>query len=202
MIVLGALVVGMTLISGLLFVLEPGPVAPFTGITLQSVEYNQSPESRLFDLDTASPRPWKAIVIHDSGRLSGSARTLDERHKAMGREGLGYHFVVDNGTEGQKDGVIEVGYRWQHQETGDYLAPSENTQWFHNNAVGISLVGDADRKPFTQAQLHELVWLVQKLQRRFNIPADAVYVQVGSGEVKPAFPSVWFRDQLLTRRTP
>ena len=52
--------------------------------------------------------------------------------------------------------------------------------------------------PLTDAQLRELVWLVQKLQARFQIPKEAVYVEVGAGVQGPAvhFPHAWFRRQL------
>ena len=214
LIVLGALVTGMTVTSGLLLILEPGPVAPLTGITLQSVQRGVSREARLFSTEQPSQQ-WKAIVIHDTGRPAGSARTLDRRHRQQGREGLGYHFVINNGhnSENRDDGTIEVGYRWQHQNAGHYFAPSPDADWFHNNAIGITLVGDADhqsgRASLTRAQLEELVWLVQTLQQRYDIPADQVYAQFGADSSdnagsagQTAFPRVWFQDQLLTRQVP
>ena len=200
MIVLGSLVAMMTIATGVLRLFEPGPVAPLTGITLQSIEHETSPGDRLFSTNGVS-RDWQAIVIHDSGRLTGSARTLNHRHQQEGREGLGYHFVLNNGTNNKRDGAIEVGYRWQHQQPGDYLVPSPESGWFHAHAVGICLIGDADRRSLSRAQLRELVWLVQKLQRQYDIPAEAVYVQVGADR-EPLFPEGWFRDQLLAHHTP
>ena len=201
MIVLGVLVAGMTVTSGLLRVLEPGPVAPLSGITLQSVQRDQPPEAQLFNTAQGEPRDWQAIVIHDSGRATGSADRLHRRHERQGRGGLGYHFVVNNGT-GKPDGVIEAGYRWQHQLTGDYLADGQHTGWFHKHGIGVCLVGNADQKPMSRQQLQKLVWLVQKLQRRYDIPADAVYLQVGSEGRDALFPRMWFREQLLTRQMP
>ena len=198
--VLGALVMGMTLTSGLLLLLEPGPVAPLTGITLQSVDRATEPAERLFD--TTQAKPWLAIVIHDSGGLTGSSESLNTLHENAGLGGLGYHFVVNNGS-GQSDGLIEVGFRWQRQFNGNYVQ-GEGADWFNNNAIGICLVGDADRRSFTEAQLRELVWLVQQLQRKFGIPSDAVFVEVGGGENGPSrlFPYAWFRGQLLSPQTP
>lgn len=206
LIVLGTLVAGMTVVSGMLRLLEPGPVAPLNGVTLQSVQGGPSPEARLFN--TAAARDWQAIVIHDSGRLTDSARSIAHRHEQLGRSGLGYHFVVNNGQGEKSDGVIEVGYRWEHQRQGHYLAAGKDSDWFHDNAVSICLAGDANREPFTRAQLRELVWLVQSLQQRFDIPAEAVYVQVGSNAPaelrdEEKLPQVaWFREQLLTRHMP
>lgn len=199
-VVLAALVLGMTLTSGLLLLLEPGPVAPFSGITLQSVDNTIEPTERLFN--TTQQKPWLAIVIHDSGSLSGSSQTLNALHEQAGLGGLGYHFVLNNGSD-QADGLIEVGFRWQRQFNGAYVQ-GEGADWFNNNAIGICMVGDADRKGFSESQLRELVWLVQQLQAKFNIPRDAVFVEVGSGQEGPGrlFPYAWFRGQLLSPRLP
>lgn len=200
MIVLGSLVAGMTLISSLLLVLEPGPVAPLSEMTLQSIDRGAEPEDRLFD--TAEQRGWQAIVIHDSGTLHGSSRTLNEQHEAMGRGGLGYHFVVTN-DQGPRGSEIEVGFRWKRQYVGAYVV-GEGADWFNRKAIGICLIGDADRQPMADTQMRELVWLVQQLQRQYNIPREAVFVQVGKGEPEQArfFPHLWFRDQLLGLNLP
>jgi hypothetical protein len=202
-VVLGALVLGMALTSGLLLVLEPGPRAPFSAVTLLSIDHGVHASDRLNDID--NPRAWKAIVIHDSGQLTGSARSINDVHERLGRKGLGYHFVINNGT-GASDGVTEVGFRWPRQFEGAYVPEPQSSLEFdwNANAIGICLVGDADRRAFTEAQLRELVWLVQQLQARFNIPADAVYVEVGSTGDQPSrlFPYAWFRGQLLAPRLP
>ena len=194
MVVIGTLVAGMTLASGVLLVLEPGPVAPWSGITLQSINRVSTPEQRLFD--TAGDEvDWQAIVIHDSGTLAGSSRTLNDQHERLGRGGLGYHFVINNGSR-QRDGLIEVGFRWSRQFAGHYLT-GERADWFHTNAIGICLVGDVDRQRLSRAQLRELAWLVEQLQQRYDIPRDAVYVDVGTGDSDQAvFPHDWFQQQI------
>lgn len=197
MMVLGALVMGMTLTSGLLLVLEPGPVAPFSGVTLQSVDTAAQPQDALFE--TAQPtHPWQAIVLHDSGSLSGSSQTINAVHERTGKGGLGYHFVINNGN-GEADGLIEVGFRWQRQFEGAYLEGPDAARW-NRQAIGICLIGDADRRGFTDKQLHEAAWLVQQLQARFNIPESRVYIEVGAKADGPRklFPESWFRSQLLT----
>lgn len=197
LIVLGSLIGGMTLISGLLLVLEPGPVAPLSGITLTSVDVSGRPADRLFG--SAPSHAWQAIVIHDSNTLQGSSRTLNELHEKMGRKGLGYHFVINNG-RGEADGLIEVGFRWTRQLPGAYVE-GQGAEWFNRNAIGICLIGDTDRQPLTQAQLRELVWLVQQLQRQYNIPGDKVVVQMGE-QASVTFPHLWFRQQLLNPTLP
>ncbi|MFA9478308.1 peptidoglycan recognition family protein [Phycisphaerales bacterium AB-hyl4] len=199
-IVLGALIVGMSLASSVLLLLEPGPMAPFAGVTLQSIDRGPtSSNDRLFD--TASPQhDWQAIVIHDSGQPEGNAHTLDRLHDQQGRGGLGYHFVLNNG-RGADDGLIELGFRWQHQFAGAYVE-GEDASWFNRNGIGICLVGDADNQRMTRAQLRELVWLVRQLQQAHNIPRDAIHIDVGQAAGDEAFPFAWFRQQLLDIPTP
>ena len=202
LVVLAALIVGMTLTSGLLLILEPGPVEPLPGVTLQSIDRSDAPEERLFD--TPTPLGWQAIVIHDSGSEYGSSESLNRVDEALGKGGLGYHFVVNNGSE-ERDGLIEVGFRWQRQYIGAYLN-GPGSMWFNRHAIGICLIGNGDKQAFTEAQLRELVWLVQRLQKHFGISREAVYLQIGpggeAGGSGPHFPDAWFRQQLLTVSAP
>ncbi len=195
-VVLGSLVFGMTVASSILLALEPGPSAPLPGVTLQQLERVAS-EDRLFDIP--APLDWRAIVIHDSRSQAGSADSINKIHHELGRGGLGYHFVINNGTE-ELDGLIEVGYRWQRQIVGDYLE-GEGAEWFHKHAIGICIVGDGDQGGFTDDQIRELVWLVQELQSRFHIPKQAVFLQIGSDDPQATshFPTVSFQSQLLGR---
>lgn len=198
LVVLGALVVGMTVASSALLLLEPGPRAPLSGIQLLSTNTSDrvEPEVRLFD--TADSLGWEAIVIHDTGTRAGSAESINRAHERIGRQGLGYHFVINNGSE-QPDGMIEVGFRWSNQMVGAYLEGPDAT-WWNSHAIGISLVGDGDQAAFTDAQARELVWLVQNLQKRYGIPSDRVYIDLGTQDAGPArhFPYAQFRQQLLS----
>ena len=191
--VLGSLVTAMSLASGVLLLLAPGPVTPFTAVTLQSIDRGPSGgQDRLFELSNPE-HDWQTIVIHDSGLQSGSARQLDRLHHQQGRGGLGYHFVINNG-QGESDGLIEMGFRWQQQFAGAYVE-GPNAEWFNRHGIGICLVGDVDERRPSQAQLRELAWLVRQLQQAYQIPRGAVHVNVGS---RPdAFPEAWFRQQLL-----
>ncbi|MEX1016201.1 MAG: peptidoglycan recognition family protein [Phycisphaeraceae bacterium] len=185
----------MSLASSVLLLVEPGPTSPFTGVTLQSIDRGPTTSNdRLFDTATAQ-HDWQAIVIHDSGAAAGNARQLDQLHEQQGRGGLGYHFVINNG-QGETDGLIELGFRWQHQFAGNYVQ-GPNAEWFNRHGVGIAMIGDADQQRMTRAQLRELVWLVRQLQRAHNIPRAAVHVDVGRGGDSDAFPHAWFRQQLL-----
>lgn len=198
LVLLGSLIVGMTVTSALLLALEPGRRAPLTGIELQSIDsprVSEDPADRLFEV--ASMLGWRRIVIHDTGTLAGSSKSLNRAHERLGRGGLGYHFVVNNGSE-KEDGLIEVGFRWSKQLIGAFLAGEGADAW-HRDTVGIALIGDGDREPMTDAQIRELVWLVQQLQQRLSIPADRVYLDLGPADPGPAdhFPYASFRRQLL-----
>lgn len=185
----------MTLTSGLLMLLEPGPSVPRAGVALQSIDSGPeapAPSQKLFDLDIPQVA-WNSIVIHDSRTPQGSAQTLHLIHKKLGRDGLGYHFVIDNGP-GADDGKIEVGFRWSSQAPGEFF-DSQTADW--PDSIGICLIGDGEAGRFTEAQLGQLVWLVQQLQQRYHIPRNNVYAQIGANTATSRFPDAWFRQQLL-----
>jgi len=190
----------MTLASTVLLLLEPTQVAPFNGVRLQSIDRGTEPESVLFATDPAPLADrWSMIVIHDSGTVLGSAESLNREHERLGRGGLGYHFVIGNGSD-TTDGLIEVGFRWRTQKVGAHSV-GDYAQQFNRHAIGICVVGDADREPITDAQMRELVWLVQQLQHKFGISAKDVYLGIGSGQQDlPAghFPLGQFQRQLLS----
>ncbi|QDU70663.1 peptidoglycan recognition protein family protein [Mucisphaera calidilacus] len=175
--ILGVLLVAMTLTSSLLLVLEPSPVAPVQPVAmkLQSDRAGDSLDEPL--LDVAEPAAWQAIIIHDSSRLRGGAASLNEAHERDGRGGLGYHFVVGNGTE-TGDGEIEAGFRWRLQAQGRFLAGEEASRW-HRVAIGIVVVGDADERAMTPVQRESLLRLVSSIQERFGIRSDQVHAHFG-----------------------
>ncbi|MCX7915734.1 MAG: peptidoglycan recognition protein family protein [Verrucomicrobiae bacterium] len=123
-------------------------------------------------------RPWKYIVIHHSATAVGSAETFAANHRARGMtNGLAYHFVIDNGSDGVPDGFIEVGNRWTQQLAGGHC---RRRQW-NEAGIGICLVGDFTKAPPTDRQLDSLVLLVRGLQEQFGIPLDHV---VGHGQLE------------------
>jgi len=99
--------------------------------------------------------------------------------------------------EDKLDGRTEVGYRWKYQEPGDYLV-GPNAGWYHQQAIGVCVVGDADNGEFTPSQQRELIWLVRQLQQAFSIPPEYVFVDVGAGDAPaPGFSEGHFRQSLL-----
>ena len=196
LIVLLALAATMSTLYGVLRALEPGQRTPLGGITLMSLDPAavSGPADQLFDTEPA--RPWQVIVIHDSGSEAGSYDTLDRQHAAVGREGCGYHFVVNNGT-GEPDGSIQIGYRWKYQQPGDFFDAQTGRDFSRRfETIGICLIGDGDHAAPTAAQQRELEWLVGQLRQRFGIPADHVFVDTGSAGAAGHFPHGAFRARL------
>lgn len=114
---------------------------------------------------------WKYIVVHHSATEVGNAELFDKGHRRRGFwNGLGYHFVIDNGSNGTADGQIETGHRWNHQMDGAHC----NAKGMNQYGIGICLVGNFDKERPSQAQLDSLVWLVRQLQAKYRIPASNV----------------------------
>jgi N-acetylmuramoyl-L-alanine amidase len=122
-------------------------------------------------------RDWQFIVIHHSATRTGNADILDGAHRARGMiNGLAYHFVIDNGTDGKPDGLIETGPRWIKQMHGGHCRQA----YINEHGIGICLVGNFSRDEPTEKQLDSLVLLVRGLQEQFKIPDDHI---LGHGEV-------------------
>ncbi len=118
-------------------------------------------------------KSWTAIVIHHSGTTEGNSAIFDKWHREGNHwEGIGYDFVIGNGT-GSGNGEVEVTFRWLQQRTGAHCKTPDN--WANLNAVGICLVGDFNHSSPTQRQMESLVKLIRFLQRRYNIPKSHIY---------------------------
>jgi len=130
--------------------------------------------------NTLGPRPviplyptrrWKYIVIHHTVTEAGNAFSIDKIHHDRGFwNGLGYHFLIDNGTSTKMEGQIEVGPRWIKQQIGAHA----NTGGMNEMGIGISLVGNYSEQPVTPRMLDSLVYLTKVLQQYYQIPSDHV----------------------------
>jgi len=126
--------------------------------------------------DTAITRDWRHIVVHHSASATGSAASFDKAHKDRGWDGLGYHFVIGNGS-GSGDGEIEVGYRWPRQMQGAHAGNAE----YNQAGIGICLVGDFQNNGHASAkQMACLRRLVRFLQAKTGVPTSEV---IGHGNV-------------------
>ena len=135
---------------------------------------------RLLIPEAASLRPvipifksakWRYIVIHHSVTDSGDAQSLDVIHRHRGFDrGLGYHFVIDNGTTTRVDGQIEAAPRWIKQMDGAHC----NAGGMNECGIGICLVGDFTDVPPSEKQMDSLVLLVNTLKKYYHIPLNHV----------------------------
>ena len=125
------------------------------------------------------PRPWRWIIIHHSDTAVGDAAYIDKLHKARGWDGLGYDFVVGNGTL-TGDGQVEVGYRWTEQGIGAHAKTLDNR--FNEYGIGICLVGNMMEHPPTAKQMAAVERLSAYLMDTYHIAPDHI---LGHGQTKP-----------------
>ena len=128
---------------------------------------------------------WTAVIIHHSDTKKGNVAIFDKWHREGKHwEGVGYDFVIGNGTN-SSNGQVEVTYRWRQQKTGAHCGGTPGN-WANKNAVGICLVGDFNRTAPTNKQMQSLVKLVRFLQKRYKIPKSRIY---GHGTTPGAHPT-------------
>jgi N-acetylmuramoyl-L-alanine amidase len=202
--VFAALLLSMTTVGGLLWLLQGGPTPRLDGLALPAAVAAAGPSSMESIFRTraqVTPGKWQAIVIHHSGSSFGTPASIEAQHRAMNLEGLGYHFLIGNGS-GMDDGDILVGYRWLDQLPGAHAAGPRG-DWFNRNSIGICLVGDGRKHPFTDQQVQRLVQLVSELSRRLGIPPEQVYLHSDLAQTDDPgrmFPEAAFREQLARVR--
>ena len=146
------------------------PVAKPTPPPVRPVASSDSHPDAGWQPRGVTERKWKWIILHHSDDTSGNAAKYDRIHREDNgwEHGLGYHFVIGNGTE-SRDGQVEIGPRWQRQLHGAHAKTPDNR--FNDYGVGICLVGDFETgsgRP-TAAQMDNLVRLVRWLQARYGI---------------------------------
>ncbi|MDP6439806.1 MAG: peptidoglycan recognition family protein [Candidatus Brocadiia bacterium] len=122
-------------------------------------------------LDVPLKRKWKYIVIHHGSSDSGSMKAFDAYHKKRGWLGVGYHFVIGNGTQSE-DGIVEVTFRWHQQLHGAHAG--KNRQEYNQHGIGICLVGNFQNDRPTEKQMVSLISLVNYLQERCKIPTGEI----------------------------
>lgn len=199
-VVWASLLASMSGAGGMLLALDDSPGSAAGAPVLAGVERGPATAGMSAIFETKAPiEPgrWTGIVIHHSSSALGSAETLTRQHVARGFRGLGYHFVISNG-QGGPDGGVFVGYRWQEQLPGVHVM-GPKAEHYNRQTIGICLVGDGERRGFTQVQMERLAELVSALQSRLGIPDGRVVLH---REVAPTsspgrrFPEVAFRQML------
>ena len=218
LIVLVALLTAMTLVSALLMMLEPRRhrSSPL-GSPLNLTSLNGTPrdaQRQVFTLTAGVELArWSSIVIHldqptayrqSTATALPSLEPLSETH-------TGYHFWIENAHDGQ-DGRIRISPNWLDQFD---LTQQQTGQ--PDGVIHIKLgLNTAQRTPSPQ-QISSLLWLVQRLQYRCQVPAGQVMLNhqprstrhgdhvASSDSTESApwiFPVAQFRQQLLTLATP
>ena len=146
-------------------------------------------------------KKWKYIIIHHSATDEGNALCFHSYHYQRGfTKGLGYHFVIDNGTKGKQDGHIETAPRWLKQQDGAHCKASN----MNRKAIGICLVGNFNEERVSEKQMEALVYLVNRLRKYYKIPVRNI---MGHGQVSEArtecpgkhFPWKKFNNELIKK---
>jgi LysM repeat protein len=144
---------------------------------------------RLSIPDAAPARPviplfknnaWEYIIIHHTVTDTGNALSINKIHLRRGfANGLGYHFIIDNGTSGKRDGQIEIAPRWLKQERGAHCKAAE----MNSRGIGVGIIGNISEQYLTKKQFNALVYLVNLLREYYHIPLENV---MGHGQVPGA----------------
>lgn len=114
---------------------------------------------------------WKYIVIHHTATDIGNAILINRSHHDRGFwYGLGYHFLIDNGTLGKGDGQIEQSPRWIKQMKGAHCKAGG----MNSKGIGIALVGNFNDDLPTQNQMESLAYLLRLLCRFYHIPTSHI----------------------------
>lgn len=190
----------ITIVTGLLAMQNSVPRSGFLLTSLDTLGGPAVSAEPIFQIDKPLDRQrWTGIVIHHLGEPAGDADSITRKHLSLGYQGLGYHFLIGNGN-GLGDGVIHVGFRWNEQLPGAHVAGPAADQ--HNqHSIAICLIGNGDRRDFTERQIAQLVQLVQRLQRELAVPACNVFLHrdLCPQTTSPGrcFPAVRLQEQLL-----
>ena len=138
----------------------------------------QKTVQRDFPVDWLPPaqaeKQWTAIIVHHSATETGNSAIFDKMHREQNHwDGVGYDFVIGNGTD-SGDGEVEVTFRWQRQIPGAHCGGTPGN-WANEDAVGICLVGNFDYRAPTTRQMQSLSKLISFLKNRYRISNGRIY---------------------------
>ncbi len=187
----------MTAVGALLLMVDGRPIPRGDGLSLSplaAASFDGHSADPVFNpRKPIQPGRWQAIVIHHSGNVLGTPASIEREHQAQNLRVLGHHFIIGNGN-GMDDGQLHLGYRWLEQEAGAHVG-GEVGDWYNKNSISICLVGDGNRRPFSQAQLERLETLLDSLCRELQIPRDRILLH---SQIAPvADPGKLFPGEIL-----
>jgi LysM repeat protein len=114
---------------------------------------------------------WKYIIVHHTATDVGKALLVHRSHEDRGFwNGIGYHFLIDNGSLGKGDGQIEVAPRWIKQQSGAHCKAGG----MNEKAIGVALVGNFNTDLPTRKQLDSLTYLLNTLSRQYGIASNHI----------------------------
>ena len=114
---------------------------------------------------------WRYIIVHHTACEIADALKINRIHLQRGFvNGMGYDFLIDDGTMGKGCGEVEVGPRWTKQEVGAHCAADR----MNFRGIGIALVGNFDYQLPYEAQMITLTKLVAELGDYYQIPISHV----------------------------
>lgn len=122
---------------------------------------------------------WRYIIVHHTATDAGTSLTINKMHQQRGWKGIGYHFIIDNGTVGKEDGQIEVAPRWIKQQDGAHCRAAH----MNSKGIGVALIGNFSKENVSNKQMEALAYLVNLLSKKYNIPKENI---IGHGQVKGA----------------
>lgn len=168
--VLGCLVLSVTAGAIILKFLQPEPL---TNVTAFSLSAAFTPIQQIFEtrVPVDSSR-WKSIVIHQTGSTTGSAQTIAQSSRKTGLNGLGYHFVINNG-RGAPDGRIQVSQCWVEQKPEGYY-PFGQAGTSAASAIRICLIADFSTSGPSSTQMRQLQSLLRSIQQHCRIPSRKI----------------------------
>lgn len=150
------------------------PASQYATVGPRALQSNWAPD--------AKPRDWSYIVIHHTASEKGSVESIHETHlkrkdgKGNSWLGIGYHFVIGNGT-GMGDGVVEPTFRWREQMHGAHAGNQE----YNQRGIGIALIGNFDQKPPSPKQVDAIRTLVTSLAAEYQISSANI---IGHSDIK------------------
>jgi N-acetyl-anhydromuramyl-L-alanine amidase AmpD len=139
-----------------------------------------APPARVNWIPKVAERKWRFIIVHHSATASGNAAKFDAAHRDRGWDGLGYHFVIGNGSL-SGDGQVEIGPRWREQRHGAHCKVRGHAE-YNQLGIGICLVGHFNNSRPSEAQMRSLARLTRGLMQRYRIPKSRV---LGHGMLAP-----------------
>ena len=198
------------IISSMLVFLQIGGGDSHSGVLLTNISpmVDRPLEDPVFRSNSPIKQAqWSGIVVQHLGEPAGTIETIHRDHIESGLNGLGFHFVIGNGN-GLGDGLVLASYRWIDQLPAARPISIRSKNW-DRDFITICLVGNGNRRPFSERQLLHLSRLVQRLQHELSIAAGNVWLESDLDNFSDTlhspgnyFAEALFRSQLLDIAAP